>query len=461
MIPKKLSEVLRVTSPRKMVGTSYTSSNRFSALQPDNRSNSKKRNSRSRSNSHRRNSAQNSGNNQAEAAPEPTSEKEVAYVAIDSDMLERCKNELSGIAQICEKIDTSLIQCEGEQTPLLEVLGGITIALRSFGKIHAAMLDAAKSPPPTYAKAAKNGNKQPANPQKAATSNPNQGGQKQSHTSAAQKNHGPPHPSAQRPNGGVTLAEQDKKYYRFRDVIKDAEKSTLVFGLNLGRYPIMDTETMSTRASLSLSAMAAAVEKQQTNHPSDEARETLDDVMGCVKKIEFYGRQTRSYRNPRDKNSGAYCTLPVRYDFSDRDLRIRAEKILRERCDINCSTPYPLVVRECMKKTAAAAKAAFPEHSVRINIDAHNFCLRIGVRAANERIFSWIPKPVPLPALALEVDLKKLPRDFNFDVEISIPGQSAEPQNIEEPLLTPSAINANPPAIVEPAPMEGTDPPPK
>jgi len=405
---------------------------------------------------------QNSGNHQAEAGPEPSPEKEVAYVAIDSDMLERCKNELSGIAQICEKIDTSLLQCEGEQTPLLEVLGGITIALRSFGKIHAAMLDAAKSPPPTYAKAAKNGNKQTANPQKAAPSHPNQGGQKQSHTSAAQKNQGPPPPSAQRPNGGENLAEQDKKYYRFRDVIKDAEKSTLVFGLNLGRYPIMDTETMSTRASLSLSAMAAAVEKQQTNHPSDEARETLDDVMGCVKKIEFYGRQTRSYRNPKDPKSGSYCSLPVRYDFSDRDMRIRAEKILRERCDINCSTPYPLVVRECMKKTAAAAKALFPDHSVRINVDALNFCLRIGLRAPNERIFSWIPKPVPLPAMALEVDLKKLPRDFNFQVELSVPSQHVGAQNVEEPTLIPNTNDANPPAIMTHAPMEeGTDPPPQ
>jgi len=437
-----------------MVGTSYASSNRFTALHPDNQNGAKKKRNRSRSNSSRRNDSQN--NQQQQEAQAPTPKANVAHIEIDCEILEKCRSELADIATLCEKIDLAMMQIEGEQTPLMDVLGGLTMAIRSFGSIHDAMLKSAKEPPPSYAKVAKgNGNaKPPAKQNRPQVPLVVRNFQCASNTA-------PPSDQTSEHSGGPRIqvsdehSENDRKYYRFKDVIKEAEKSTLIFNLNLGKFPIMDVNTMSTRSSLALSSMAAKVEKMPTNHPSDEARETLDDVMGVVKKVHFYGRQTRSYINPKDKKSGSYCTVPVRYDFSDRDMRIRAEKILRERCDVNCTTPYPLVVRECMKRTAAATKAVYPDHNVRINVDAHNFCLRIGIRAANEKVFHWIPKPVQLPALALDTDLKKLPRDFDFAVQLLPRNPTSEISQTIPPPVENTNANAG-----EPAPMDGADAPP-
>jgi len=175
------------------------------------------------------------------------------------------------------------------------------------------------------------------------------------------------------------------------------------------------------------------VEKSETDNPCADTREILDDPIGMVSSIQFYGRQTQTYRNPKDaQNSGAYCTLPVRYNFRDRDTRIRVEKTLRERCDANVSTPYPLVVRECIKRVAAATKRVYPDASVRVNVDAHNFCLRVGFRPKDAEKFHWIKKPVPLPTCALDTELKKLPKDFEFDVAYD-PGEKTDKEGTTPP----------------------------
>ena len=177
---------------------------------------------------------------------------------------------------------------------------------------------------------------------------------------------------------------------------------------------------MSTRASLALSKMAAKKEKLNTSIPSEETRDTLDDALGMAKNIVFYGKQTKTYRNLKDtENSGAFCTLPVRYDFKDRDTRARVENILREKCDIKCSTPYPLVVRECMKQAAESTKKSFPESSVRVNLDAKNFCLRIAKKEKDEVAFTYLRKHLPLPIEALDTTLKKLPENFSFDTNLT------------------------------------------
>jgi len=433
---------LRIVSPRKMAGTSYNSSNRFSALRSKSRSKSRNRNrnrNRSRSNSVRNNEEIPTVAVDSSATDEnPT---KTFMISLNEEYMTKCKTELETIATACDAVDRGIADADAT-VHVKELLGGITHILRSFGKIQNALLflavetptatksytNAAKSttnlaPPP-----AQNGGKKQ---RKGSTRNQQQVGSYSTHESE-------------------DLREKDRKYYRFKDTIQEAEKSTLIFGLNLGRYPIMDHETMSTRATLDLAKKAAVKEKSGKDHPGEEGREVLGDALGLAKNVQFYGRQTKSYRNPKDpKNSGSYCTLPVRYDFKDRDTRIRVEKVLRERCDANCSTPYPLVVRECIKTVANATKVVYPDAGVRVNVDAHNFCLQVGLKHPGQQKYSWIRTPVPLPTLALETELKKLPSDFEFEILLV-------PADRKEKSPTKGDKNANDDENDSPAdPMEG------
>jgi hypothetical protein len=54
---------------------------------------------------------------------------------------------------------------------------------------------------------------------------------------------------------------------------------------------------------------------------------------------------TKVYKGKDGKDAG-FCTVPVKYQFKDRDQKTFAEKTLRETCKVKCSTPYPVIVRE-------------------------------------------------------------------------------------------------------------------
>jgi hypothetical protein len=64
-------------------------------------------------------------------------------------------------------------------------------------------------------------------------------------------------------------------------------------------------------------------------------------MLSVTTGMEFFGSQTKTYRHPSDPNSCLYCTVPVKYEFENKDDKIRAETVLRDLCDIQCATPYP------------------------------------------------------------------------------------------------------------------------
>ena len=112
----------------------------------------------------------------------------------------------------------------------------------------------------------------------------------------------------------------------------------------MGTVPIMNQETISKKATLALTSMAAKNEGKLSSTPSDESIMAIDDVLSMTAGMSLFGNGTKSYKNPKDKESGSFCTLPVKYEFRDKDTRIRAETTLRSRCKVRCTTPYPVIL---------------------------------------------------------------------------------------------------------------------
>jgi hypothetical protein len=215
--------------------------------------------------------------------------------------------------------------------------------------------------------------------------------------SALGSGHRPPISSVINAKESVT---EDPKISKFKEAIQCAERSTLVFNLDMGKVPVMNKETMSRRASRALSSMAAKIEKRTGRIPSAETVDALDDVLSLTSDMEFFGKETKTYRNPKDDDSGAFCTVPVKYEFEDRDIKTKAEKVLRKRCGAKCGTPYPIVVRECIKQIVDNVKGQFPGHFVRVNIDLKNMLFKVSRKPPDDAAdpgWKYMKVDIPIP----------------------------------------------------------------
>jgi len=203
------------------------------------------------------------------------------------------------------------------------------------------------------------------------------------------------------------------KRKRFRKVVEEAERSTLVLNLNLGRTRIVNPETISTNVSLALNAMAAKVDNQGSTIPSNEAIEKIDDIVSVAKKMSFYGKSTKSVRDSKDPTkNGSYCTIPVKYEFRDKATKLFAEETLRDTCNAQCSTPYPTILREAIRQTIANVKKEHPTNLVKIIVDTKRMVLMVSRRP--EKGAKWFRYPyfVPIPDACLDVDSRQVPDGF-------------------------------------------------
>jgi hypothetical protein len=151
----------------------------------------------------------------------------------------------------------------------------------------------------------------------------------------------------------------DIKEKKVKQAIRDAEKKVLLFNLDMGNVPTMNKETLSRKVTLALSSAASS-----GNHDYDikDAEEVIDDVLSCT-KLEFLGTTTKKFfnkKNLEDPRNDVMCTMPVRFEFKDKDTRISAEKSLRKICKVSCAVPYPKKLRDMLdnllkegKKTCA------------------------------------------------------------------------------------------------------------
>ena len=143
-----------------------------------------------------------------------------------------------------------------------------------------------------------------------------------------------------------TAAEVKKK--RFVTAVREAEKSVLVFQLDLGKVPVMNTGTIARKVTEDITARAAQVDGNGNGRPTENTITMLEDTLSMVKGMEFFGKVTKSYVNKQkedDPANGTFCTLPVRMNFKDKAAKVRAEKVLRTSCKLQCSTPYLVKLR--------------------------------------------------------------------------------------------------------------------
>jgi hypothetical protein len=442
--------VLRQLSPRKTVGSSFFTVNRFDNLSREaspNPSICSESEFRGRSASIKRKNPEPQGASYAGVAAGSVISIPVPTPAPDETFVEKVTLDVVKVQSICEKVSSDLgkIEMQPEVACILnDLCSAVSIIAAMQGEIVAKGYNKNTQVPTAKANLASNGmvslgniskkQRQDLGPQllppaqnsgsdwvPAPVSNKNRNG-----TSAVSSNN---------------TAEVKTPVQKFRDAIKEAERSTLLFNLDMGKVPLMNKDTMNKKATLALAAMAAKKEKKNTSIPSEDAVTAIDDCLSATTGMTFFGATTKTYRNPKDPNSASFCTVPVKYEFKDKDDKVRAERILRDLCDVHCTTPYPVMVRECMKQIIDKVKVEFPENLIKVTVDCTNHVFKVArkEKGTGETIMPWIPYKfsIPIPDSVLDVSVRRVPDDFKLSWPTS-PRKKSNNSSVEdaEPMTT-------------------------
>jgi hypothetical protein len=411
MKPKLLYDVIRQASPRKM----FNNTNRYTVLRDSSPADSVKSNNsfRSRSQSIKR---KNTGDDIPSQVPN------VSYAAVASGpVISNTVSDLScdevgeitegivKVTSICEKVSTELSTCQVDPA-LVSVFSLLNEAILTLGENQKKIVS---------------GRSNQVHQQVPAviidTESSNAGTQKRARKDFDDSNFVDLRTLSQLPSRSrTTTPSEDPKVKKFKEAVKEAEKSTLIFGLDLGKIPIINQDTMSTKVTKALTVKAAKCDGSNGSVPKNDTVLALDDVLSIVQNVKFYGKTTKTYKNPKDPMSGSYCTIPVRYDFLDKESRAYAETVLKEKCKVQCSVPYPAVLREASKQIVEQVKNTNPNHFVKVNIDTSSMTFKVVKRPMlaegdkGKKTWSNACDPIPIPDACLDVTSRKAPEDFRL-----------------------------------------------
>ena len=142
----------------------------------------------------------------------------------------------------------------------------------------------------------------------------------------------------------------------------------------------MNTATISMKVTQDIAAKAATVEGHPQGRPTADTVTMLDDAISLVKGMEFYRKATKPFankKNPSDPVNGKFCTIPVKMGFKDKDTKQQVESLLRNKCKIQCYTPYPFYLRKAIRTTIETEKVKYPEHFIQVRVDAEAATLKL------------------------------------------------------------------------------------
>ena len=191
---------------------------------------------------------------------------------------------------------------------------------------------------------------------------------------------------------------EDTAASKVKRVLREAERRTVIFELDLGAAPTINKESISKKVTMALHSKAASGEHDWN---IKDAGEMVDDVLSCS-QLEFLGSGTRKFFNNKkatDKRNGTMCTVPVRMDFKNKETRIQAESTLRNICKVSCSTPYPKKLRAMLGRAILEGKKTCPETYIRTRIDVDNLTVTASARVGATWSVVYGPVPIPLDVL--------------------------------------------------------------
>jgi hypothetical protein len=190
----------------------------------------------------------------------------------------------------------------------------------------------------------------------------------------------------------------------FSKAVKEAERSLLIFNLDMGQSPIMNPGTISAKVTVGLLSSLASKDRRQTGNFTQDEKDIVDDIISQVVRMEFFGSKTAPCKFPNDKaRNGEFYTVPVKLVFKDRKTAQTAADLLRTYFKIYPTTPYHKSLRAAITQAINKAKEYNPGHHAKVNVDLNGKTLKCFIREDTNPPGKWTPIdiriPIPIPAL--------------------------------------------------------------
>ena len=222
-----------------------------------------------------------------------------------------------------------------------------------------------------------------------------------------------------------------------RAALAAAEKSAVVFDVDLGPSPVANRGTLNAALAGGLKSAALKVSGGSADAFGEGVR-VVNDALSCADNVDFLGQTSTvkiDKRDPENPIIHDFCTMPVKLDFPDKNSRIHFEKSLRKHCNLKAQMALP---KQIWKYQSAYLRAMRERHAgkvVMVRTDAASMSLVAFTKDEGGNVWERCPGMWPIPRGIM------LP-GFNVDSRIELPLASDTSNGDVEAMLVAATIGA-------------------
>jgi hypothetical protein len=121
--------------------------------------------------------------------------------------------------------------------------------------------------------------------------------------------------------------------------------------------------------------------------------------------------------------------MPIRYEFKDKETRVEVETILRDTCKVECATPYPLILRQCIRQVIDHFRKDYPNDYIKVMVDSQNMALKVSRKVKGDGWYTHT-EPIPLPPQVLDIRARFVPKGFKL---VNLPTRRRSSRGSESP----------------------------
>jgi hypothetical protein len=219
-----------------------------------------------------------------------------------------------------------------------------------------------------------------------------------------------------------------------------AEKTAVVFDADLGSSPVANRAALNGAFTAGLKAATLKV-AEDSGEDANESIRVVNDALSCADNLGFIGQTSQrkiDKRDPANPVTLLFCTMPVKLDFPDRDIKIHFEKTLRKHCGMKATISLPFQIRQYQALFLDALRNRYKGRAISARPDTSTLSMVAFMK--NEGDHSWsrcretvpIPRGILLPGAAIPsrvdlpavVDNNRADDDDALLVEASISAES-------------------------------------
>ncbi len=157
----------------------------------------------------------------------------------------------------------------------------------------------------------------------------------------------------------------------FDTAVREAERSVVIFNLNLGQSPLLNPATISSKVTGALIQAAAKNADCRHGNASAIAGEMVNDLLSQVKSMDLFGKSTRLCKDPKNPSlDGTFYTIPVKISFSNKQVAKQVNEILQKQYKVSTSIPYHKTLEKAMTMAHDKVSQANPGKQVLISLEA-------------------------------------------------------------------------------------------